>query len=872
MTQPVHVQSDIQVMQDRDGNLVNVPVAQVKDAYLSGQFGFADGVPVHLRGSNGQVQAVDGSTAGQILGSAEGLRTGTASAVDYALQEERKKYETAGQIALTAGEGVGRGLTFGLSDAALSAAGADTAKRQLYNPGTAIAGELGGALAPLLFTGGGSGAATAASMGGRGLVAGARGGEAALALARGAEAANAAREVGLLGRAGNAITAPTRALSEGAGILGNLAERGVVGMGATEGGMLARGARAAVTGATEGAVYGAGQAIGDASLRNEPITVEKILAGAGHGALFGGALGAGVVGAGGLLAKGASAAKTGAESVIQRLANKEAGEAAAQGESMIGKLLRSTSEEAAIKSLGGTQKQVGKVEQLIERAGDEAAQKAMRSRIRDVILDEAPQAIGKAKGAILNEAERAQGIATWMEQAGAKKGAMVEQINAAGVKPSVSGFEAKAEELAKAAERRYGGEGVAAKIREEAATFAKTFAANGGDFAALDKARNSFLSTFEAGHSRILADAGKKMSEEIRREVARAVEPLGKDAAKAWHSAARDFDIATHIAPMAENGIGRAADGGGILDKLSGAPAIAGALLGGAPLGAAMAAGSAIGGKLVKRYGDNVLAVATRGAAEGQLLSSLRAAADSRMGEGVAKFLGQTAGRAKNADVHPLVQSLRHGTERAADRDKAFAQRRAEMSETIGRPEVVRAKMATTIQHAPPDLVQAVAQKKIDAESFLKSKDPTPPNAVGTLTPVASGGPRVSPVEQARFLRYAKAVDDPLSVLGDLEKGRLSREGVEALRTVYPGMYGELQGHVIAGLAQRKEPLTYQQETALSVLLGVPSARSPKDVAGYQQSIAAPPDQPPAPRPPGNTMALAAGLASKTTQIESGGK
>jgi hypothetical protein len=242
------------------------------------------------------------------------------------------------------------------------------------------------------------------------------------------------------------------------------------------------------------------------------------------------------------------------------------------------------------------------------------------------------------------------------------------------------------------------------------------------------------------------------------------------------------------------------------------------------------------------------------------------------MGEGVAKFLGQTAGRAKNADVHPLVQSLRHGTERAADRDKAFAQRRAEMSETIGRPEVVRAKMATTIQHAPPDLVQAVAQKKIDAEAFLKSKDPTPPNAVGTLTPVASGGPRVSPVEQARFLRYAKAVDDPLSVLGDLEKGRLSREGVEALKSVYPGLYGELQGHVIAGLAERKQPLTYQQETALSVLLGVPSARSPKDVAGYQQSVAAPPDQPPAPRPPGNTMALAAGLASKTTQIESGGK
>jgi hypothetical protein len=130
----------------------------------------------------------------------------------------------------------------------------------------------------------------------------------------------------------------------------------------------------------------------------------------------------------------------------------------------------------------------------------------------------------------------------------------------------------------------------------------------------------------------------------------------------------------------------------------------------------------------------------------------------------------------------------------------------------------------------------------------------------------------VSPVEQARFLRYAKAVDDPLSVLGDLEKGRLSREGVEALKSVYPGLYGELQGHVIAGLAERKQPLTYQQETALSVLLGVPSARSPKDVAGYQQSVAAPPDQPPAPRPPGNTMALAAGLASKTTQIESGGK
>lgn len=100
-----------------------------------------------------------------------------------------------------------------------------------------------------------------------------------------------AGEIGALGKVGKvarALSAPTR-LATGIGrAAGEL-------LPATAGTALGRvglaGARAAVSGGVEAALQGAGQAISDAAIHNEPLTMDQVLAATGRTGAFGGVLG-----------------------------------------------------------------------------------------------------------------------------------------------------------------------------------------------------------------------------------------------------------------------------------------------------------------------------------------------------------------------------------------------------------------------------------------------------------------------------------------------------------------------------------------------------------------------------------------------------
>lgn len=198
------------------------------------------GKTINLVRPNGEVVTVTEEQAAKLL--PLGYReeeTGERILHNQDVAEE--EHYTSGSERLKAlGEGALSGLTIGLSDYVLDSEGAD--KRAQYNPGTRIAGEIAGGLAPAILTGGG----TAATSGG--------------SLARLARYTPAGRlaEVG-----------------------GNIS-RGVGGL------------KGAVAGATfEGAVVGGGAEISRAALADDNITVEGVLASAGLGGAFG--AGAGVL-------------------------------------------------------------------------------------------------------------------------------------------------------------------------------------------------------------------------------------------------------------------------------------------------------------------------------------------------------------------------------------------------------------------------------------------------------------------------------------------------------------------------------------------------------------------------------------------------
>lgn len=153
-------------------------------------------------------------------------------------EAQEAHYSTMGQQVLTGVEGFVSGLTLGGSDLLLDSE--ETRERARYNPGTRLASELVGGLAPLAVTGGGS------------------------------------------------------ALAKGAGTVAKFTPAGLASRGALGAGKaLGRGSatiEAGIAGVVEGAAVGAGQAVTSAQLTGDPLTAESIAAGIGWGALYGGGL------------------------------------------------------------------------------------------------------------------------------------------------------------------------------------------------------------------------------------------------------------------------------------------------------------------------------------------------------------------------------------------------------------------------------------------------------------------------------------------------------------------------------------------------------------------------------------------------------
>jgi hypothetical protein len=158
------------------------------------------------------------------------------------------------QQALAGVEGVARGATIGLSDAAIGELlGPEYSKqaglRREANPMTSIGGEVVGTIAPAVVSGGES----------------------------------------LLAKAASAPLRGITAAAEGAGAVA----KGVVGSSAKSltGKILQKGAEVATRGAVEGAAFGVGNKVSEAYLGDHELNAEQLLAGLEEGAIFGGLAG-----------------------------------------------------------------------------------------------------------------------------------------------------------------------------------------------------------------------------------------------------------------------------------------------------------------------------------------------------------------------------------------------------------------------------------------------------------------------------------------------------------------------------------------------------------------------------------------------------
>jgi len=856
--------ADAQRMIARDGSEVYLTPEDATRAYRAGLADFAAGDKAVIADETGALHEVPAAVAAEQLG--KSFSSGLSSGAALAAQREAAEYGTLGKRVEAFGVGVADPLTLGFGKGLAVDLSSDPAATRAYlaaqerhNSDVMMAGEVAGLALPMLLSGGAAGAV-------RGAVGAAEG---ASTLGRGAE---------ILGTMGRVASAPTRALgavAEGAGAF----TRGALGEG-----VLGRAAGAAVRGAVETAPYSVGEAYSHARITDRELTAEQLVAAAGQGALMGGALGGGLS----LAASGAGAVLRGATNAVLKGGEQATGagsgglRAAAEKIGISVPTLEKIEADQVVKALAGSNGR--KFVREIESWSPD-----LRKRLTDIVQTDVPKALGRDSLIGATRADIAEGLKRVTKSYGKEYEAVIKGVDEAAeatgrplleVRPDLAKVvnAARAEVLTPLlkeipAWNKSKAREVVAIVRGLDDTVRS--AEHGLSFAEANKLSQSLRGSIVTNPARVggftleeraVNNAKIAIRDMIESEFTRAGEAVageaGADLAARWAAAKANYKAAVNAKQLAAEGAvaesknntvglgamlsgGTAANvGAGAGMALAGAP---GAVVGGA-LGGLV---GAVGGVAVKRHGNQVAATLARRAIETDAVSAVKSmvyrAADQvdNVSAVAAKLERTTAGKVADfvssktpraSQVIGLVQRQRGVSDRNKQRE--YEERHRALTAFRTAPAPVLARTAAGVPEPLRPGVEATATRGAE---YLASKAPTPIGG-NPLVPRADPG-RVDPAQRDRWLRAARAVDEPMSVLDDLRAGRVTREAVDAVKAVYPRLYGQITGRVMAELAQRDRPLTYAQAAQLSVLLGVPAdvSQSPAYIAAVQATAQAMP-------------------------------
>lgn len=142
------------------------------------------------------------------------------------------------------------------------------------------------------------------------------------------------------------------------------------------------------------------------------------------------------------------------------------------------------------------------------------------------------------------------------------------------------------------------------------------------------------------------------------------------------------------------------------------------------------------------------------------------------------------------------------------------------LRELTGNPEALISHMSNQLQplsqYAPAVADQAHVTGSTGI-SFLASKLP----AKEFVSPLETAH-EVSPSEIFKFSQYYNAVNSPLDILKNAKNGTLTSEQIEAIATVYPKLYSEMQKSLLSEIVNKKNAnkIPYQHKLMISMMLG----------------------------------------------------
>jgi hypothetical protein len=747
---------------------------------------------------------------------------------EFQKRYNEKEYGGLGNQLLAGGLGAARTLTFGLSDLGATkfgiAAPATLSGLKEENPKASLTGEVAGAVVPLL-------------LGDVPVVGGA-----AESLGAGVEGVSA------LGHAAK------HGVSH---LLGGLAETGASGLAKKVLPMVAEGA-------VEGAAYGAGNAISESALGDHELTAEKLLAGAGMGALLGGGI-QGVLGVGGA-----------GLSSMKRMAEKKL-------EGTLGESVQSWVDEFAENQ---RLRAAGLGKKAFKAMDEEGAKPYLRKESLK-ILDEMA-----AEKPIMSQKEIAEGLVERLAQAEENRSSIVTKLDElAGGDPSrsfrvgdvVDTIKEEALRGVEPASQR----NVVRAVDDYIAALKETYGEDGVvDFSKASSIRAGAQNSakFDMAVPQPIQKMWQRVSRKWNDLIDEKAAPLLKEAGldEAAYRAARQkegvlFDLVKFAKDkVAANIPNRSVS---LTDMLGG---VAGASVGGLPGAVAGAAVNKVG----RVYGPSAMATVAEKAAK--ILAAARSAAritnetDALLAEWVegAQQVGQRVVKASNKAGERYAEKVAHheiaGGEHVVEKtavpvtakildsvrflpkghdtssmaadarpltgkpDEAmekFRERAAEITALASSPDKLVdhvAGITSQVSDASPLLASHLGDKIMQAVSYLHEVMPKSPTAANPLIR-EPWSPSRSEVD--KFARRIRAASDPRTIIHDLKAGTLTKEAVETAKQLYPKLYQDMVKAIASKLSEAPANFSYRNRAQLSLLLGEPldASMSPAFVGAMQQ-------------------------------------
>ena len=134
---------------------------------------------------------------------------------------------------------------------------------------------------------------------------------------------------------------------------------------------------------------------------------------------------------------------------------------------------------------------------------------------------------------------------------------------------------------------------------------------------------------------------------------------------------------------------------------------------------------------------------------------------------------------------------------------------------------------------AAPKTYDKLREVSSRAVAFLNTKMP---RKTLVVNPFIKKSYPLSDQELYKIKRYLKAIQNPLSVLEDLKQGIVSREGIEAVKFVYPTLYNEMTSAVYDNLEKYGADMAYDKRLQLGIVMDLPTDLSlePENIAKFQ--------------------------------------